>query len=501
MNSTTVPKAEVYRKPGRRLKEEMAPLVGRYFHAHVPGKGWKGCQMFDKAHTVMLLECGIIPKEAGISILRALQQLESRGARELREELGGHIHCGEAYVAATCGEEVSGWMHCGRSSGDLGAVSVRVDARDATVDMMRRTTELRNILLQLAQEHVDTVMPGYTQLQHAEPMTFGFYVMSLAHQLERDFERYRQAYSRINASPAGCAILTATDFPLDRDRTQELLGFDSKLTNARDAVWSMDFMLELMSAFLNTSATLSRLADDLTIWHSSEFGMVEHPDAYCGTSSIMPQKKNPYGSQTIRGLHGGIVGQVMTFISQTNHQSDSCEMLTMAPLSLHRSHEMCGAAVDITQGLMQGLKINADLMRRRASMHWAQATNLANSLVRAKNMPFRNAHQIVAIFVRLATEAGQGPEQAAIDMLNQASIEFNGEPLGLDEQFLRHAIDSGQIVNSKVVLGGTAPDTVREDIRQARLLLERDSDALAVIESRLATAAAHLTEVVERLTA
>ena len=166
---------EVYRKKGVRLTAEMSSLLNRYFYMPMKGKGWKGFQMFDKAHTVMLTEEGIIPREAGIKILKALRQIESEGIQKVREELGGGMHCGEAYVAKVVGPEVSGWIHCGRSSGDLGGVAYRVDARDAIVELMKELIKIRGTFLKKAKEHVDTVMPGYTQLQHAEPALGGIH--------------------------------------------------------------------------------------------------------------------------------------------------------------------------------------------------------------------------------------------------------------------------------------------------------------------------------------
>jgi len=492
-------KQEVYRKPGMRLKADMSPLMHRYFHASTPGKGWKGCHLFDKAHTVMLAERGIIPRPAGVAILRALRGMEAEGAREVRERLGNHVHCGEAFVSETEGPDISGWIHCGRSSGDLSAVSVRVDARDGALQVMGMLLDLRRQFVDTAQRHVDTVMPGYTQLQHAEPMTLGFYLMSCVHQFERDFARCEAAFRRINVSPAGCAILTGTNFPIDRERTRQLMGFDGLFQNARDAIWSTDHITELLGAYMAIAAALGRLADDLTIWHSSEFKMIDLPDAYCGTSSIMPQKKNPYGTQTVRGLCGEVIGHAMAYMSQTTHQSDSCEMLTMAPSAMYGAEEKCLVMIEIMRDLVGGMEVDAGLMRKRAGMFWSQAASLANEIVLARGIPFRHAHQIVAILVRRAIEAGAAPGDVDSRFLDEAATEFNGQPLRLDDAAIRKAMDPASIVQSKALAGGTAASVVRDDIRAARDRIAADQSVLDGMLLRLREADDLLESAIDRV--
>ncbi len=490
---------EVYRKKGIRLTAEMSPLIYQYFYAPMKGKAWKGFHMFDKAHTVMLMEEKIIPAKIGLEILRALKKMEAEGAEKIRESLGGHMHCGEAYVTKEIGPEYAGWIHCGRSSGDLQAVGARVDARDAELAVMKSLVQFQKTLLQKAEEHIDTLMPGYTHLQHAEPITFAFYLLSFQHQWERDFERFHAAFGHTNISPAGCAILTTTDFPINRQRTRELLGFDALYTNAKDAVWSMDFLIECLGAMACTAGGLSRLAEDLSIWHSSEFGMVEIPDEYCGTSSIMPQKKNPYGTEAVRGLYGDVAGNLMTFLTQTNHQSDACEMLTMTPLCLYQAQEKCLAAVQIMDGVIKDLKVHCEVMKNRTSMFWAQATSLANSIVKEKGLPFRLAHQIVGILVRMAYEEKKRPDDVTTEMIDRASVEASGKPLLLPPEMVSRALDPGAIVQSKKAPGGTSRERVQADLQTSRQKVERQENIIQEIERKLFDAEVKLEEAVQAL--
>jgi len=489
---------EVYRKKGMRLTEEMSPLLYKYFYAPNKGKAWKGHHMFDKAHTVMLLEQDIIPSDKGIRILQALRQMEKEGVQESRYRLGGHMHCGEAYVAEAMGTDVSGWIHCGRSSGDFVAVGHRIDARDGAISLMQRLNQLRDTLLRRAHEHVDTVMPGYTHLQHAEPITFGFYLLSVAHQLERDYQRLLAAYRHINISPAGCAILTTTNFPIDRQRTADLLGFDEVFQNAKDAIWTQDHYWEYLSAMVGSAGVLGRMADDLNVWHTSEFSMVDIPDAFCGTSSIMPQKKNGYGMETVRGLYGTISGQAMGFLIQTSRQSDACEMITMGPAALYASEEALGAAFEIMDGILAGIKVDSAFLKERAGSFWTQAASLANMLVIQHALPFRAAHQIVAIIVRLAYEQGLTPQQVTPALVNQAGKEFNGQPLEVSDSDLQAALDPVRIVRSKNVVGGTAPQRQHEDIVASRARLAEDQGTTADLLANLAHAERMLEDAVDQ---
>ena len=487
-----------HRKKGIRLTAEMSPLLGKYFYGADKGTRWKGLQMFDNAHTVMLTEEGIIPKQTGVRILKALRQMESGGVQKVREELDNPLDCGEGYVTSIVGPELGGWMNCGRSYGDLGGVAYRVDTRDAIIATMKELINIRKTFLEKAEEHIDTIMPGYSHLQHAEPITFGFYLVSWVHQFERDFERFRCAYKHTNISPAGCAILTTTDFPINRKRTQELLGFDDMYTNARDAIWTIDYLEETLSAFMGMIRALSRAAGDLDIWHTSEFCMVEHPDAFCGSSYIMPQKKNAYGAECIRWLNANVLGNVMTFIAATNRNSDSGEGFKV-PICLFHAFESCLGALQIMNGIVKDAIVHRERMRERTEMFWAQASTLANMIVREKEIPFRLAHDIVGVLVKMTYDEGKKPKDVDTKMLNRAAKKLGVQPLNLSEETLRKALDPAMVVRSKKIIGGTAPERVKEDITSSFERMHQDKEVVAAIEVNIATAEKKLRAAIDRI--
>ncbi len=309
------------------------------------------------------------------------------------------------------------------------------------LNFMKEVNYFRRSLLHKAEDHTNTVMLGYTFLQHAEPVTFAFYLLSWVHQFERNFERCQGAYKHTDISPAGCAVLTTTAFPLNRKRTQELLGFKDIFTNARDAILSTDFLQETSCCLADAATVLTRFADDLSIWHSSEFGMVEIPDAYCGTSSIMPQKKNPDGTSAVRGLASYVIGDLMALLALNKAQSDSTEIGTMAMPPLFDAFNNCVPALQIMSAIAKDLKVNEELMMERASMFWATASSLVHIIVTEKKIPFRQAHHVVAVLVRLAYESGTQVKDVTPEMVDNAARECNCQPLNLKGEVLHKALD------------------------------------------------------------
>ncbi len=236
-----------FRTAGIRLTEELVPSLVSHRSDLIQPRLYT-IHMFDKAHVTMLTEEGLIPRSAGVAMLHALRKMEAQGVDQVRLRVQGGMHSGEQHLIRELGEAVGGWIHLGRSSGDLGEVAARLYMRDRLLEVMDRLAALRRILLDLAREHLNTVMPGFTHAQHAQPTTWGHMLLSWVSVLERDFDRLHSAFGRVNSSPAGGAILTGSDFNLNRHRAAELLGFSSVEKNTFDAVLSHDNYFEIMAA-------------------------------------------------------------------------------------------------------------------------------------------------------------------------------------------------------------------------------------------------------------
>ncbi len=307
------PEYRGFRAGGIRLREEMLPQLGKLaagrsrlmFHA---------LHAFDKAQAVMLVEEELLSREHGKAILEALRRMEKDGVEETRTKSGGGLHSGEQYLIRALGEEIGGRLHLGRSSGDLSSVGINTLQREKVLRILEGVNKLRRVLIGLARRHMGTILPGYSFGQHAQPMTLAHLLLSWAANLARDFERLHGVYGRVNTSPAGAAIMVGSDFPLNRERTAELLGFDSIHENMADAILELnaDDSLDVPMAVALLYHTLAKWADDLILWSTSEFGFVDIPDRFCNTSSIMMQKKNVIGPAEVKGASAEAIGCVVT---------------------------------------------------------------------------------------------------------------------------------------------------------------------------------------------
>ncbi|HUT71664.1 MAG TPA: argininosuccinate lyase [Desulfatiglandales bacterium] len=489
-----------FRRPGIRLTEELLPNIVTHSSEHELPELYAH-HMFDKAHLVMLAEENIIPRRDAALMLASLREMEAEGIEKVRLEVGGGIHSGEQYLIRKLSEEIGGRIHLGRSSGDLDKVADRIKQRDKLLEVMDAVNGFRHVLLKVAADHVDTVMPGYTHAQHAQPTTLGHQLLAWAVTLSRDFKRLEAVLHRINVSPAGAAIMTGSNFPLNRHRVAELLGFERPCENTLDAIHSPDDMLEVFSVIAISHSNLARWADDIIIWTSSEVGMVDIPDRFCGTSSILAQKKNAYAMEHARGAAASTVGGLMTaFFGEKGPTGLSIYSWNRyAKPALLSSFDNVVRDLNWLTELLSALKVNKTLMRQRAGAFWAQATDVAGAIVRDKGVSWRTAHQIVGILVRLSYERGIAPRHVQTTLLDEAAVEYMDEPIGLSEESLRKALDPGEFVKGRTLYGGPAPQESRRRIAEFAEVLKRDEDAVVDIRGRLEAASENLEKAIDRI--
>lgn len=490
-----------FRTAGIRLREEMLPQLTRLYAGRTQPM-LLAIHAFDKAHAVMLVEEGLLSREAGAAILRALRQMEKEGVVETRARVGGGLHSGEQYLIRALGEEVGGRLHLARSSGDLSSVGINTLQRERLLALLRAVNRLRRVLLDLARAHTGTILPGYSFGQHAQPMTLAHLWLSWAATLARDFERLHGAYRRVNVSPAGAAIMVGSDFPVNRARTAELLGFDGVHENCADAILELtaDDSLEVPMAVAVLYHSMAKWADDLILWSTSEFGFVDIPDRFCNTSSIMMQKKNVIGPAEVKGASAEALGCVVTAYHALKGSTGLPITERYYALEmLWRVADNCVRDLGWFCELLPALDIRVEHMREQAWRRWATATDLAGALVRARDLPWRTAHQIVGILVRLCEERGLGPADVTPALLDEAACAYHGVPAGLDAPAIRDALDPVRFVAARTLRGGPAPS---ESARQARLFdeaLTADERTVATIEARLAGAAAKLEAAVDTI--
>ena len=492
-----------FRNAGIRLKDEMLPQLGQLYGSRIPVL-IPAIHAFDKAHIVMLVEQHLLTPATGAALLRGLRSMEAEGVAETRTRVGGGLHSGEQYLIRKLGEDVGGRMHVARSSGDLSSVSMNITQRQKLLELMRAVNRLRRVLIGLAREHTDTILPGYSFGQQAQPMTLAHLWLSWAATLARDFERLHGAYGRINRSPAGAAIMVGSEFPVDRKRTAELLGFDAVHENCADAILELtnDDSLEVPAVVSILYHSLAKWADDLIQWSTTEYNFVDIPDRYCNTSSIMMQKKNVIGPAEVKGASaealGGYVvayhGLKGTTGMPVNERYYACEILWKVADSAVRD---VGWFCD----LLPVLVINKPHMREQAWRNWATVTDLAGVLVSERDLPWRTAHQIVGIMVRLCEERGLGPADVTPQLLDEAAMLYHDIPAGLDQKAIDQALDPERFIAVRTLQGGPAK---AESLRQAQVF-EAETAAhekiVAEIDDRLATAARKLEQAIDAIIA
>ena len=296
--------------------------------------------------------------------------------------------------------------------------------------------------------------------------------------------------------------MTGSDFPLNRHRTSELLGFDRPIRNTFDAIQTGDVSLEVFCFLAILNNSVGRWADDIVLWSTSEFNMVDIPDRFCGTSSIMMQKKNPYGPQYVKGMASLSLGALVVGFHVDKGPTG------VPALERQYAGELLWRLFDDTVRdlkwwgqLMPEIHWNSALMRRRAGEFWAQATDIAGALVRDKKLPWRTAHQIVGILVRYGYERGFGPHDVTPALLDEAAVEYMGEPVHLSAESLRRALDPEHFVKSRTLHGGPAPEEARRQIEEFRATLARDNAELEGARRRLDEARAKLEAAVDAVLA
>lgn len=358
--------------------------------------------LVNEAHVIALLKAKAIPKGDARKLLRALRQLERRiPLRRGVEDI--HVVI-EEYVTKHSSRDVGGRLHIGKSRNDQVATAIRIVLRDELLAVSNHLLSLETELLRLASKHLESVFPGYTHMQPAQPISFAHYLVAIGDSFLRDNQRVMEAYRRVNKSPMGSAALAGTSFRLDRRLVARLLGFNGFVENTLDAVSSRDFALEALSTLTILASNLSRVAQDLIFYSSADVSLLHIPDEFASTSSIMPQKKNPDPLELIRARSARIAGNFNAAVSVIHGLPSgyNLDFQEITPLLWH-SCDMVNSCLKILTQLIPGIRLNTAFARRDYLQHTA-ATEITNILVREERVPFRTAHRAVGRCVRMILE-------------------------------------------------------------------------------------------------
>jgi len=434
----------------------------------------------NRAHTTMLVEQEIIPGTIGKQILNALEQLEKEGIDALDlDSAVEDIHMAvENYVTSVMGPD-AGFMHTAKSRNDQVATDLKIALKEEIREIQKELITFIEIILEMATENLDTLMVGYTHLQHAQPTTFAHHLLSYAQALKRDYGRLQDAYHRMDLCPLGSAALTTTSFPINRERTAELLGFSGPMENSIDGVSSRDFIAETVFALTMLGTTLSKICEELIIWSTYEFRMVELGDDFSSTSSIMPQKKNPDVAEIVRGKTAVLNGELVTILTiiKSLPQSYNRDLQEVTP-HLWKATDTLSSALTITMGMLSSAKFKGERGEELARANFSAATELADLMVRDAGLPFRTAHQIVGRAVTVALDKSMKAEDIDTHFLDEISQELTGQTLNIDNAVVKQSLNPKDIIQSRKVIGGPAPSMVQKVIGNLRDFVEENKKVL-----------------------
>ncbi|MFP4188656.1 MAG: argininosuccinate lyase [Halobacteriales archaeon] len=443
-----------------------------------------------RAHVVSLAERGIVSGDDAGAILGALDDVEEEGFDAL-DDTHEDVHPAiEAAVVDKVGEDVGGRLHTARSRNDEVATCIRVALRDELIGAMRDILALRSALVERAEETDDWLVSGYTHLQRAQPTTVGHHLLSYDAALERDFERLVDAYDRVNECPLGSAAFAGTSFDIDRERTASLLGFDRPTRNSMDGVASRDFAVETVGAALNVAVTFSRLCEDLVLWSSHEFGVIEFDDAYASTSSIMPQKKNPDTAELARGKTGTVHGALTGIVTNLKGLPSAYNRdLQEATGGVWDAFDAVRSSARVLAGVTETAEFDRDAARETVEGGFVGATELADTLVRETGIAFRTAHHVVG---SVANET----DEPTVNDVRHAFVDVTGDELELNGDTIRRALDPRGCVESHDSYGAPGDDGTVDEAQEA---LERDMDTLNSLEEDLELSEEMLEKAVEEI--
>lgn len=418
------------------------------------------------AHATMLEKVGILTSDELNQIVQGLNEVQQdieSGNLEWSiplEDVHMNIEARLTDKIGITGKK----LHTGRSRNDQVATDIRLYVRDEIDFICQEITRLQEGLIMLAEREATTIMPGFTHLQTAQPVTFGHHMMAWNEMLERDFERFQDCRKRVNRSPLGAAALAGTTYPIDRHMTANLLGFDAPTENSLDSVSDRDFAIEFCSAASLLMTHLSRASEELILWTSAQFNFIDLPDRFCTGSSIMPQKKNPDVPELVRGKTGRVNGHLVSLLT----------LMKAQPLAYNKDNqedkEPLFDVIDTVKGCLRAyadmvpaIQVNEEAMREAARRGFSTATDLADYLVR-KGMPFRDAHEVVGKSVGYGIEQGKDLSEMSLEELQQFSDTITEDVFDI--------LTLEGSVNARDHIGGTAPAQVLAAAGRAKQKLQ-----------------------------
>ena len=455
----------------------------------------------NEAHTVMLTETGIVPREQASALLKANREIEEAGPEAFTYvgEVEDLFFAIEQRLIEQAGPEAGGNLQIARSRNDLDAVMARQMVRERLLGLQEQVFAVREALLTLIEQHHGTLMPGITHTQPAQPTTLAHHLLGVLGPFERDSARLAQAWERDNRSPLGVAAFTTTSFPIDRELTARLLGFQGLVENGYDAIGASDYMLEVTGALANMATSISRFVHDLLIWSRAEASALRIGDAFVQISSIMPQKRNPVVFEHIRARTGYVIGDAATVaaIAHSSAFGDTVDVEDPVYVPLARCCDSTEAVLRLLAAVLPTCEFDVDILAERAGQGHTTTTALADALVKDQNMSFRAAHHVVS---RLVQEAMKKGAEINAERVSRFATEEAGREVVVNEAFVTDALDPWKMVHARAIDGGPAPSATRDAAARSRELLVHHREGVDARRERLKAATDERRKLADRVT-
>jgi argininosuccinate lyase len=452
------------------------------------------------AHLVMLADQRIVSASDARAIRTALDAIELDDVRQVQydgtyEDLFFYV---ERLIVAGAGDDAAGRLHTARSRNDIDMTMYRMQQREMVLALVEGTDRLRRVLLDLAARHREDVFPAHTHTQPAQPSTIAHYLLAVVEQLERDAVRLHAAYASTNANPLGSCAITGTGFPIDRNRTTALLGFDAPTGNTYGSIATVDYLLESVSAAAVLVSGVGRFVQDLLLWCTAEFGYLRLADGFVQCSSIMPQKRNPVALEHARAIGSKAVGQaaaIMLAVHNTPFGDIVDTEDDLQPLVFVMFRD-AARAVRLVAAALGGAQFNTERMAERAAHGWITVTELADTLVRDYGVPFKAGHTMAS---QLVSGSTANPDASLSQLLRAASESVLGRVLDLDDETLARILSPRNFVEVRKTPGGPSPSETARAIAESENRLAGDREWFKTTIMRLHGAEQKLKEAVANL--
>ena len=415
------------------------------------------------AHMAMLINQGVVSRAQGSLCLKGLREMpETLQLDPALEDVHMNV---EAFLVKKIGGNAGGQLNLAKSRNDQVATAIRMALREYQVNIVSELADLRKTILDRVGEHITTLMPGYTHLQHAQPTTLAHHLIAYQDALQRDSKRLIEAYSRVNLSPLGAVALASTSVKINRELTRKLLGFDGLVENSIDAVSSRDFAIEVISDLALAMTNLSKIAEEMVLWSSSEFGAMEISDGYASTSSVMPQKKNAVVAELIRGKTSTVYGDLMASISMTKAlpYSYNIDLQQLTP-HIWSACSITFTSIQVLKGMLQEAVFDKERLRKLLEEGAVAATDLADYLAVEHSIPFRTAHTVVGSLVRRSVDEKRAFRNVILEDLAGAAKDIAGVEVSITPSEVDQILDPEKSVELRTVDGGPSSIAVKKMI-------------------------------------